>query len=433
MIARYSLPRMKAVWEDENRFKKWLEIEILACEAQSELGKVPAAALAEIKSKAEFNKRRIEDLEKETNHEVIAFLKNLSENVGEPERYIHVGLTSSDIIDTGLSVQMKEAAEILIADSEELLMVLRKKAFEHKDTVMIGRTHGVHAEPTTFGLKMALWVQEMERNLNRLVKAQEIISVGKISGAVGTYSNIDPFVENYVCAKLGLERAKVSSQILQRDRHADYMTTLAVVASSLEKFATEIRNLQRTEILEVEEPFRKGHKGSSAMPHKKNPIMSERICGISRVIRANAFAALENVSLWHERDISHSSAERVIIPGSTVLLDYILNKFSRMMENLSVYPENMEKNLGATHGVIFSQRVLLALVGKGLSREEAYELVQEKAMKAWRDGENFKDLLLKDHAVTEHLSFQEIKDCFDYQYYLRNTDQIFERLKLIPR
>lgn len=432
VIKRYGLPRMKKVWTDENRFKTWAEIEFLACEAQAKLGKVPEKAVQEIRAGGRIDVSRIEELEKTTNHEVIAFLQSLGENIGDASRYVHLGLTSSDIIDTGLALQMREAAEILIAGMEELAMALRKKAFEYKDTVMMGRTHGVHAEPTTLGLKLAIWVLETERNLRRLERAEEIISVGKISGAVGTYSNVDPFVEEYVCEKLDIEAAQVSSQILQRDRHAEYLTALALTASSLEKFATEIRHLQRTEVLEAEEPFREGQKGSSAMPHKRNPVIAERICGLARVIRSNSLAAMENVALWHERDISHSSVERVIIPDSTVLLDYIIHLFTDVVKEIVVYPDRMKENLEATHGLIFSQRVLISLVEAGLSRDDAYRLVQDKAMAVWDSGEDFKNMLLKDHAITKYLSFGEINDCFDYNHYLRHTDRIFNRLKLIP-
>lgn len=429
MIGRYSLPKMKSIWEDENKYRKWLEIEILACEAQAKLGNIPAEAVVEIKGKAKFDLDRIAEIEKEVRHDVVAFLTNLAEYIGPASKYIHFGMTSSDVLDTTLALQMREAADILIEDVKKVIEILQRRAKEHKDTVMIGRTHGIHAEPITFGLKLVQWVFEMKRNLTRLERAKEIISYGKISGAVGTYANIDPFVEAYLCQKLGLKPAEVSTQILQRDRHAEYSATLAIVAASLEKFATEIRNLQRTDILEVEEPFAKGQKGSSAMPHKRNPIICERICGLARVIRSNAQAALENVALWHERDISHSSVERVIIPDSTILLDYILNKFAGVMDGLIVYSENMRKNLEKTRGLIFSQRVLLALIQKGVSREEAYQLVQHNAMKSWQEGADFQELLVGDKRVREHLSPGEISDCFDLQYYLRNVGVIFKRLE----
>ncbi|MDI6690195.1 MAG: adenylosuccinate lyase [Actinomycetota bacterium] len=431
MIDRYCLPRMKAIWGVKNKYQKWLEIEILACEAQAKLGKIPEVAVGEIKAKAGFDLERIDEIERETRHDVIAFLTNVAEHVGPASRFIHYGMTSSDILDTGLALQMVEAANILIADIQKLMDVLKRRAIEHKDTVMIGRTHGIHAEPITFGFKLVLWIFEMKRNLRRLKSARETIRYGKISGTVGTYANVDPYVEEYVCNKLGLRPAQVSTQILQRDRHAEFLTTLGIIASSLDKFATEIRNLQRSDILEVEEPFAKGQKGSSAMPHKRNPIICERISGLARIVRANAFSALENISLWHERDISHSSVERVIIPDSTLLLDYMLNKFTEVMEGLIVYPENMRKNLEKTGGIIFSQRVLLRLVGKGLSREEAYRLVQTNAMRVWHVKENFKDLLLKDTEITKYLSPAEIEDCFDLRYYLRNIDTIFKRLETL--
>lgn len=429
MIERYSLPHMKAVWAEENKFKKWLEIEILACEAHAKLGKIPSDAVAEIKSKAKFKVEEIERIEQETHHDVISFLTNVAEYVGPASKYIHFGLTSSDVLDTALALQMREAAEILIEDVKRFVKILYEQAQKYRASIMVGRTHGVHAEPTTFGLKLALWVFEMKRNLERLERAKEVISCGKISGVVGTYGNIDPFVEEYVCEKLGLKPAEASTQVLQRDRHAEYMTTLAVVASSLDKFATEIRSLQRTEIREVEEPFLKGQKGSSAMPHKRNPILCERVSGLARIVRANAQAALENVALWHERDISHSSVERVIIPDSTLLLDYMLHRFSFVVENLLVYPEVMLRNLEKTRGLIFSQRVLLALVENDIYREDAYKLVQENAMKAWESGEDFKKLLLKDKGVLKYLNAKQIEECFDYSYYLRNVDRIFERLE----
>jgi adenylosuccinate lyase len=432
MIKRYTLPAMGAIWEDESRFQKWLEIEILACEAQAKLGNIPKEAIAEIKTKAKFDPKRIAEIEKEVQHDVVAFLTSVAENVGPASKYIHYGMTSSDILDTALALQMREAADILIDDAKRILRILKEKSLEHKDTIMIGRTHGVHAEPTTFGLKMALWFFEMERNLERLKKAREAVSYGKISGVVGTYASVDPHVEEYVCRKLDLKPAEVSTQILQRDGHAEYMCALAVVASSLDKFATEIRHLQRTEVLEAEEPFAGGQKGSSAMPHKRNPVICERISGLSRVIRSNAQAALENVALWHERDISHSSVERVVIPDSIILLDYILNKFIEVMDGLIVYPENMKANLERTRGLVFSQRILLALVQKGLSREDAYRLVQRCAMKSWGEKADFKEVLLADGEVTRHLSHEELGDLFDYEHYLRNVGRIFERLKGTP-
>lgn len=430
MIERYTLPEMGAIWSQENKYRKWLDVEICACEALAEMGVIPEDALREIKEKANFTVKRIDEIEAVTNHDVIAFLTCVAEYVGDASKYIHLGLTSSDVLDTALAVQMKEAGEQILRRLEKLREVLLEKAKEHRNTIMIGRTHGIHAEPTTFGLKMLLWVAETERNINRLKNALETVSVGKISGAVGTYANIDPFVEEYVCQKLGLKPAKVSTQVLQRDRHAEFLTTLAVIGSSLDKFATEIRNLQRTDILEVEEYFKKGQKGSSAMPHKRNPITAERISGLARLLRGNAMVAMENVPLWHERDISHSSVERVIIPDSTITLDYMLHKFTGIMVNLIVYPENMKKNIEKTHGLIFSQRVLLALVDKGLTRERAYELVQRNAMRSWNRGEDFKQLLLNDADITAALPENEIEELFDYHYHLKHVDRVYQRFGL---
>lgn len=430
MIERYTLPEMACIWDEETKLRKWLEIEIYACEAWAELGKIPPEALAEIKAKAAFDMDRVKEIEATVRHDVIAFLTAVAERVGEASKYIHLGMTSSDILDTALALQMREAADQVLRRLHDLREVLVARAREHKYTLMMGRTHGIHAEPTTFGLKMALWVMEVDRHRERLLQAREMISVGKISGAVGTFANVDPFVEEYVCRKLGLKPAPVSTQIIQRDRHAQYLTTLAVIASSLEKMATEIRNLQRTDILEAEEPFARGQKGSSAMPHKRNPIMCERVAGLARVVRGHALAALENVALWHERDLTHSSVERVIIPDSTILLDYMLAKFTEIMTGLNVYPENMRRNLEKTHGLIFSQRVLLALVDKGLLREKAYALVQRHALEAWHKGVSFKELLLQDPEITACLSPAEIKELFDYQYHLKQVDYIFRRAGL---
>lgn len=431
MIDRYTLPEMKQLWSEQNKYRKWLDVEIYACEAMADLGQVPQDALKEIKEKASFDVKRIEEIEAVTNHDVIAFTANVAEYVGDAAKYIHLGLTSSDVLDTALAVLMRDAGLGILARLRKLKDVLLDKAKEHRRTIMIGRTHGIHAEPITFGLKMLLWVAETERNIQRMERAVETISVGKISGAVGTYANIDPRVEAHVCARLGLKPAKVSTQVLQRDRHAEYLTTIAVIGSSLDKFATELRSLQRTEILEVEESFKKGQKGSSAMPHKRNPITGERISGQARLLRANAMVALENVALWNERDISHSSVERVVIPDSTITLDYMLAKFTDIIAGLLVYPENMMKNLEQTRGLIFSQRVLLALVEeKGLTRERAYELVQRNAMQSWRTGERFRDLLLQDSEVTEQLSREEIDELFNYDYHLRNIDEIYSRFGL---
>jgi adenylosuccinate lyase len=418
---------MREVWSDENKYRKWLDIEIAACEVHTKLGLIPKDALGEIKAKAAFDTKRIDEIEEEVQHDVIAFLTSVAENVGPSSKYIHYGMTSSDVVDTGLSLLMRDAIDLLIGQTEELIKGLRSRAQEFKDTVMIGRTHGIHAEPITFGLKLLLWSFEMERNLKRLQRARDVISYGKISGAVGTYANIEIEVERSVCEELGLKPAKVSSQVLQRDRHAEYISALAITASSLDKFASEIRHLQRTEVREVEEPFTSGQKGSSAMPHKRNPVICERICGLSRIVRSNAQAAYENVALWHERDISHSSVERVIVPDSTILLDYMLRKFVYVMKNLLVYPENMSRNLNATGGLFNSQRVLLALITKGMTREEAYKLVQKNAMTGWEEGVSFKELLLKDKEVSEHLSPEELDELFDINYYIRRIDEILKR------
>ncbi|MCL5291797.1 MAG: adenylosuccinate lyase [Actinobacteria bacterium] len=429
MIERYTRPRMGAIWAPENRFAKWLEIEIAAMEAWAELGAIPADALEEVKSKARFDVARIDEIEKEVDHDVIAFLTNVAENVGPASRYVHYGLTSSDIVDTGLSLLMREAIDILLMDVGEAVNLLKRRAFEFKETVMAGRTHGIHAEPSVFGLKLANWAFEMARNYERLKRAKEAISVGKLSGAVGTYSNVDPRVEAMVCQKLGLKIAPVSSQVVQRDRHAEYMSALAVCAATIEKIAVEIRSLQRTDILEVEEPFRKGQKGSSAMPHKRNPITCERLTGLARVIRGNAVAALESVALWGERDISHSSVERIIIPDSTTLLDYMLAKLTWVIDGLSVYPENMRRNLQKMGGIVFSSRLLLALVDKGVMREEAYEIVQKNAMAAWRGEGGFKELVSADPEIKKLLSGAEIDASFDEKYFLRNIGVIFKRLE----
>jgi len=429
VIERYTLPKMKEVWSEESKLQNWLQIEVLACEAMVKLGLVPKEALAAIKQRARFSVERVKEIEQRTRHDVVAFLENLAENTGEAARYLHYGMTSSDVLDTGLALQMRDAAEILIDGTGRVLGLLKRRALEHRGTVMIGRTHGVHAEPITFGLKLAVWAFEMRRNLDRLLRAQNIVSYGKISGAVGAYASLDPFVEKYVCDRLGLKPAEASTQIIQRDRHAEYMCALAVTASSLEKFATEIRGLQRTEVLEVLEPFREGQTGSSAMPHKRNPIICERICGLARVARANAQVALENVTLWHERDISHSSAERVIIPDSTILLDYMLNKFNEVLEGLVVYPKKMEKDLEITRGLIFSEKVMLALVGKGATRQEAYTMVQRNALRAARGDGDFLDGLLHDEDVGRLLTPEEIEACFDVQASLARAENVFARLE----
>ncbi len=428
MIPRYTRPEMEKIWSDENKFNIWLQIEILAVEAHSKLGLVPEEAVEEIKKKAKFDVKRILEIEEKVKHDVVAFLTNVAENVGEASRFIHYGMTSSDILDTCLAIQMKQAGEIILDDLEKLLQVLKKKAIEHKYTLMIGRTHGVHAEPITLGFKFALWFEETKRNIERMERAIENISYGKIAGAVGTYDNVSPFVEKYVCEKLGLKVEPVSTQIIQRDRHAEYLTTLAIIASSLEKFATEIRHLQRTEVLEVEEYFSEGQKGSSAMPHKRNPVRCERISGLARVVRANALASLENITLWHERDISHSSVERIIIPDSTTLVDFMLNEMIDIIDKLIIYPDRMMKNLNLTNGLIFSQKVLLKLIEKGLTREKAYEIVQRNAMRSWKTGENFAKLLKDDPDVVSFLSDGEIDKIFDYKSIIEKIDFIFDKI-----
>ena len=428
MISRYSLPEMAKLWTEENRFKKMLEVEVAACEAFAKKKLIPYPAYQKIKKKAKFNIKRIEEIEAVTNHDVIAFLTAVGENVGPEARYIHMGLTSSDVLDTALALQLKEASDILIKDIDRTIAILKKLALKHKNTIMMGRTHGVHAEPITFGFKIAGWYQEMKRNLCRMKRAKEIISAGKLSGAVGTFAHQSPEIESLVCKRLGLLADPVSTQIVQRDRHAEYMATIAIIGASLEKFTVEIRHLHRTEVREVEEYFCKGQKGSSAMPHKRNPIICERITGMARLLRANAMAAFENVALWHERDISHSSVERIILPDSTILLDYMLNKFNSLMDKLVVYPENMMKNLQVSRDVIFSQRLLLELVKKGISREKAYELVQGNAMKALKGEGDFKGLLIKDVMVRKYLTEKEISECFDLKYFIRNIGKIYNRL-----
>jgi adenylosuccinate lyase len=429
MIERYSRPQMKRIWSEENKLDQWLRVEIAACEAWAELGEIPRESIAKIR-KASYNSDRVAEFLKVTHHDMTAFTNSVAESLGEESRFIHMGLTSSDVMDTALALQLTQAADILVQDVAELVSVLGNKAVEHKYTIMMGRTHGVHAEPTTLGLKIALWTEEMKRNAQRLAEAKKNISVGKISGAVGTYATVPPQVEKIACAKLGLSPAPISSQIIQRDRHAQFITTLAIIASSLEKFATEIRSLQRTEVREVEEPFEAGQTGSSAMPHKRNPELCERICGLARLIRGYALTSMENIALWHERDISHSSTERITLPDSCLALDYILSIFSSVMKGLRVYPGNMRRNIELTQGLGFSQRVLLALIDKGLSREEAYKMVQENAMRAWEEKKGFLGLLEADGRITTHLSKEELKSLFDYGYYLKYVDSVFERLGL---
>jgi len=431
MIERYTLPEMGRIWTDEHRLELWLKIEIAACEGWAKLGKIPNEAVEVIRKKASFSWKRVQEIEEVTQHDVLAFLTNVAENVGDEAKHIHLGLTSSDILDTALSLQLVEASDILLTKLEGLAAVLDRRALEHKDTLMMGRTHGIHAEPITLGLKFALWFDEIRRQKKRLAYAREEIRVGKISGAVGTFANVDPQVEAHVCQVLDLQPALISTQILQRDRHAFFMTTLAGIASSLDKMATELRNLQRTDVHEVEEAFAKGQKGSSAMPHKKNPITPERICGMARVIRANAQVALENVALWHERDISHSSAERMILPDSTIALDYMLHKMIQLIDRLEVFPEQMKLNIDKGCGLIFSQRVMLALVDKGVSRETAYALVQRNAMEAWNTKEQFQNLITRDSSIRDHLDEKEIGDLFDYAYHTKHVGDIFKRLGLV--
>ncbi len=428
MIKRYTLPEMAALWEPEYKFNIWLQIEILACEAMAQKKEIPQSAIRQIKKKARFDVDRIDEIEKVVKHDVIAFLTCVSEHVGEAGRYLHLGLTSSDVLDTALAVQLRDAASLILKELIKFQAAVKKQARRHKKTPMIGRSHGIHAEPVTFGLKLALWYEEIGRNIERLKRARDVISFGQISGAVGTFATVDPSVEAYVCRKLGLKPAPVSSQIVQRDRHAEFFTTLAIIAGSIDKFATEIRHLQRTEVREVEEFFSAGQKGSSAMPHKRNPVVSEQMCGLARVVRANALASLENMPLWHERDISHSSVERVIGPDSTILLHYMLRKMTRMVADLMVYPENMMKNLEQTEGLIFSQSVLLALVRKGAGREAAYSMVQRNAMQSWTQGKNFLVLLKEDRDVKKLLSEKELEKVFDVKSQFKNIDRIFKRV-----
>jgi adenylosuccinate lyase len=428
VIPRYSRDKMVKIWSPENRYQKWLDVEIFATEAMVKLGKVPQSAIKTIKEKARINVKRIDEIEKITKHDVIAFLTSITEIVGEDGRFLHMGMTSSDVLDTSYAVLLKEAADMLLEDIDQLIAVLKKRALEHKNTLMIGRSHGMHAEPITFGLKLANWHQEMQRNRQRLVHARESVGVGKISGAVGTFSFIEPFVEEYVCGKLGLKPAPVSSQIVQRDRHAEFFTTLAIIASSLDKFAQEIRLLQRTEVREAEEYFSPGQKGSSAMPHKRNPVLSENLSGLARLVRSYAIAALEDVALWHERDISHSAVERVIGPDSTIVLDFMLARFTDMIDKLVVYPERMLSNLHMTHGVVFSQMVLLALIEKGTIREDAYTIVQRNAMKSWQEGVDFKELLIVDKEVAKYLQEKDLVQIFNINNFLKNINYIFIRV-----
>ncbi len=428
MIPRYTRPDMAKIWEPENRFRIWLEIETLACEAQARLGVIPREVVPVIREKGNFDIARIDAIEAEVKHDVIAFLTSVAEHVGPEARFIHQGMTSSDVLDTCLSVQLVQAADELLADLDMLLKSIRLRAFEHKDTVCIGRSHGIHAEPVTFGLKLASFYTEMERNRSRLRAARENIATGAISGAVGTFANINPFVEEYVCEKMGLKPEPVSTQVIPRDRHAEYFCTLAIIASSMERIAVEIRHLQRTEVLEAEEQFTRGQKGSSAMPHKRNPILSENLTGQARYIRAMCIPALENVALWHERDISHSSVERYIAPDATVALDFSLRRLDGLIRNLVVYPDNMLKNLNKMKGLVFSQKILLDLTQSGLSREDAYRLVQKNAMKVWEEGKDFQTELLADAEVVGALGEDKIRESFDLSYHLKHVDTIFKRV-----
>ncbi|MBW1778563.1 MAG: adenylosuccinate lyase [Deltaproteobacteria bacterium] len=428
MISRYTRTAMGALWSDENKYRTWLKVEILACEAMARMGKIPGRALKTIKKNADFTVERIAQIEEKTKHDVIAFTTNVAEHVGPDARYIHMGMTSSDVLDTSMAVLLKDAGKIILKDMDALLEAIRQRAFEHKNTVMVGRSHGIHAEPITFGLKLAVWYDEMRRNKKRIQNAVNGIRYGKISGAVGTFANTAPEIEAYVCKKLGLKPAPASTQIIQRDRYAEYFAALAITGASIEKMAVEIRHLQRTEVLEAEEYFSKGQKGSSAMPHKRNPVGSENLSGLARLLRTNALAAVENVCLWHERDISHSSVERIIAPDSTILADYMLHRMTGIIQNLIVYPEKMKANLNLLKGLIFSQQVLLALVEAGASREEAYLWVQENAMNAWRGKKDFKGLIQKDKRITGILSLKKIEELFDLNYHLKYIPHIFNRV-----
>ena len=429
MIERYSNKELKKIWSDENRFRIWLDIEIATCEVWESLGKIPKGTSSKIRKCAKFDVNRINEIEETVKHDVIAFLTNISESVGDDSKYIHMGLTSSDILDTCLSIQISMASEIILKEICKVNDILYQKAHQYKHTMMIGRSHGIHAEPITFGLKLALWYDEMQRNKERLISSTENIKIGKISGAVGTYAHCPPKIEEYVCKKLGLKPDNISTQIIQRDRHAEYMTTLAIIASSLDKFSTEIRHLQRTEVLEVEEPFTKGQKGSSAMPHKRNPIKSENICGLARIIRANSMVALENIVLWHERDISHSSAERIIFPDSTLALYHMLFNFRKVIDGLNVYPDNMKGNLEITSGLYNSQRVMLKLIERGLSREKSYEIVQRNAMKFWNETEmSFFEYLSEDSEFTPYITVIELKELFEPEFYIKSIDHTWNKV-----
>lgn len=428
MISRYTLPEMGALWSEENKFQKWLDVEIAVCEVHADMGTIPRDALEQIKARASFSVDRIDEIEKTTNHDVIAFTTNLAESIGEASRFVHYGLTSSDVVDTANALLLRDSTDILLKKIDALMEALKLRALAFKLTPQVGRTHGIHAEPTSFGLTFALWYDEMRRNRERLLRAREAVAVGKISGAVGAFAHLDPTVEERVCSRLRLKAAPVSTQVIQRDVYAEYLSTLALIASSLDKFALNIRHWQRTEVREAQEQFSKGQKGSSAMPHKRNPIISERICGMARIVRANALVGLENVALWHERDISHSSAERVVLPDSSIALDYMLQKAIGLIEGLVVYPQRMLENLKATRGLIFSGQLLLALTNKGVSRETAYEWVQRNAMRVWDENQDFRELIQADKDIAEHLSGDEVQRVFSLDHYLRNVSEIFERV-----
>jgi len=428
MISRYTRPEIGALWEPENRFRKWLDVEIAVCEAWAEMGEIPGDALAVIKEKARFDIARIDEIEKTVKHDVISFLTSVAEFVGPDSRFIHKGLTSSDVVDTALSLLMRAAADIIIRDLKTIMDVFKSQAFKYKNVPCMGRSHGIHAEPMTFGLKFALWYEDTKRCIARMERSREVVSIGKISGAVGTFSNMPPKLEEMVCSKLGLSPEPVATQVVQRDRHAEYMTALALVAGAVEKISIEIRHLQRTEVLEAEEPFTAGQKGSSAMPHKRNPIGSENLTGLARVVRSNALAALEDIALWHERDISHSSVERIIIPDSTILIDYMLNRLTGIVKDMHVYPDRMKTNMDRSFGLHNSQRVLLTLIDKGMIREDAYSLVQRNAMESWCKGTDFMGLLIADNEVAKYLSEAEIRGIFDLDYYMRNIGFIFDRV-----
>ena len=428
MIDRYTLPEMGAIWSQQNKFQKWLDVELAVCEVHAEDGTIPREAVEEIKAKAAFTVERIGEIEKTTDHDVIAFTTNLAENIGEAARFVHYGLTSSDVVDTANAILLKESCDVLLARIDAMLPVLKRRAYEFKETPQIGRTHGIHAEPTSFGLVWALWYSEMQRNRERLERARSAVSVGKISGAVGAFAHLSPDVEERVCARLGLKAADVSTQVIQRDRYAEYLCTLAIIGSTLEKIALQVRHWQRTEVREAQEAFKKGQKGSSAMPHKRNPILSERICGMARTVRANSIVGLENVALWHERDISHSSAERIVLPDSSATTDYILAKTTSLLDTLVVFPENMLKNLNITRGLVFSGQLMLALTQKGVSREDAYVYTQRNAMKVWDEGGEYQEMVTKDADISSHLSPEEIARVFDLGHYLRNVDKVFARV-----